>query len=127
MPDLDFVLATQDGTVTLVLPPPLPDIDRAKLKVGGIQTTLAGADIQHTVATKRTYTLSWEELTDAEWAPIEAFFDGDYGPGPYLFTWPGKTPVLVNIIGDLPDTSPRAAPDGGTLHTGSLTLREVTL
>jgi hypothetical protein len=126
VPSYDFILATLDGSVTIVLPPPGPDIDRTLVKIGGIQTTLAGNDIQHTVATKRSYTLSWEELPSTQWAQIEDFYAGAYGPGPYTFTWPGYAPVLVNLV-DLPESSPKAAPDGGTLHTGSLVMREVTL
>lgn len=122
----DFVLATQGGSVSIVLPSPGPGIERTPEIVGGTRTTGGGRDVQHVIRVKRSYTLAWEFLTEAEWAPIEAFVLREHGLGPFEFTWPGRSPVLVNILSS-PDTSPLAETPDGLLayHNVSLTLREV--
>lgn len=126
MADAHFVLSTLDDTTSINLPTPDPGVDRTATLIATTQTTLGGKQIQQVFGRKRTYTLSWAGLTDAEFDPIDAFHQGDHGEGPFHFTWPGKSAVVVNITA-LSDVSPRADSADGTsmLHTASLTLQEV--
>lgn len=122
----DFVLSTQDNSVSTTLPAPLPDIPRPAERFGAAHRTLNGFGVRFQGAVKRTYTLSWAGLTEAEWDTIEAWHLGTHGAGPFKFTWPGKTAVLVNIM-NCPTLSANADAPASTagIHGGSLALEEV--
>ena len=115
-----YILARADGSFPVTLPYPLRGTGRAAELVGSVRTTLGGRQVVQRVAVKRTWTLTWNRLPDAVFAPIEAFWVGvTHGPGPFAFTEPGFSPVLVNITA-MPDTV-----DLLGFHNCGLTLIEV--
>lgn len=114
-----FSLAVLDGT-PVTLPPPGNGFSETRKKIGSTQTTLAGSQIQQTVAVKTEWRLPYRHLTDAQYAALEDFFDGTLGLGPFELRKTGDPAVhLVNIV-ELTNTVPIVGS-----HHSDLTLVEV--
>jgi len=114
-----FSLAVQDGT-PVALPPPGNGFSETSKKIGGMQTTLGGAQIQQTTAVKREWRLPYKHLTDAQYLGLLAFFDGTLGLGPFELRKTGDTTVrLVNVV-ELTNSVPIVGS-----HNCDLTLVEV--
>ena|SRR5256885_10605182 len=84
---------------TLVsLPEPDQSIDRELARVGGTQTSIAGSNTVQVFAFKRTWSLTWTNLRDADAVLILQFWDpnvaspGVYkGVGPFVLNDPDNT------------------------------------
>ncbi|MEV6526893.1 hypothetical protein AB0M43_33675 [Longispora sp. NPDC051575] len=69
----------------VALPDPAPGLGATLARPHGEHVTLSGGRaVDFAGPGRRTYTLSWEALTDDEYAALEAFYSGAWGPGPWL-------------------------------------------
>lgn len=90
------------GQTQIQLPNPGRGTTELAEKIGGTHVTLAGSRITETVAVKRTWTLPYPWLSDAQFDVLLSFFDGRRGKGPFELRKLGGAPVLVNVVGSLP-------------------------
>jgi hypothetical protein len=115
----DWSLARR-GLPPTNLPAPGRGYTRTLDKIGGTHSSLKAARTRDVMGRKRTYTLPWEKLTDAQWRLVEQYHDGSMGLGPFEYREPGQPMVLVNVD-SLTDTTPLYA----NWHSGTLVLEQV--
>ena len=61
---------------------------------------VGGQAVDQMVGGSRTYVISYEQLTRADWNTLEAFAQGLEGPGPFAFLDPGQRNMLpANVSG----------------------------
>lgn len=90
-----YTLAVR-GQAQLPLPNPARGMSEMSQKVGGVHVTLAGSRIRDTVAVKKTWTLPFPRLTDAQYDALLSYLDGRKGLGPFELRKNAGTLVLVN-------------------------------
>lgn len=96
-----YTLAVRGGT-PIPLPNPSRDMAETPEKVGSEQLTAAGQRVQQTVAVKRTWTLPYNWLTDAQYDELLKWFDGRRGNGPFELRENGVSGYRsVNVVGQL--------------------------
>lgn len=85
------------GTL-VTLPDPDQTVDRSLGRIGGIQTSILGSNVAQTFAFKRTWTLNYTNIFDADFVLINQFWDpnvaspGVYkGIGPFVLNDPDST------------------------------------
>ena len=85
------------GQTQFSLPNPARGMSESSEKFGGVHTTLAGVRIRDTVAVKKTWTLPFPRLTDAQYDLLLSFLDGRKGLGPFELRKNAGAMVLVNV------------------------------
>lgn len=116
----DWSLARR-GMPPTNLPAPGRDYTRTPDRIGGVHTSLRGTRTRDVMAVKRTWTLSWARLTDAQWRLIEQYADLSMGLGPFEYREPATTGMrLVNVV-SLTDNTPLYV----NWHAGTLVLEQV--
>jgi hypothetical protein len=112
---------SQRGGTPIPLPNPGRGVEVVPQKVGSEQVTAAGGLAVQTVAVKRSWSLPYQWLTDAQYDELLKWFDGRRGLGPFELRQAGSSVVyLVVVVGSLPKTVPYV----GRCST-TMTLREV--
>lgn len=91
-----YTLAVR-GQTQFPLPNPARGMSEMSEKVGGVHVTLAGARIRDTVAVKKTWTLPFPRLTDAQYDLLLSFLDGRKGLGSFELRKNAGPAVLVNV------------------------------
>jgi hypothetical protein len=116
----DWTLARR-GLPPTTLPPPGRDYSRSPERIGGAHTSLNGYRTHDVVAVKRTYTLSWAKLSDAQFRLVEQYVDLTMGLGPFEYREPAYAGMrLVNIT-----AFTEATPLYVNWHTCTLVLEQV--
>jgi hypothetical protein len=106
------------------LPAPGRDYSRDLQVIGGgTHVSLRGARTHDVMGRKRTFQLSWNKLTNAQFQLVSQYHDGAMGLGPFEYRDPLLTGmVLVNVV-SLTDTTPWV---GGTgWRAATLVLEQV--
>jgi hypothetical protein len=106
-----------------VLPAPGRDYSRNLEIVGAEHSSLRAARTQDVAGRKRTYSLPWNKLTDAQWRLVEQYYDGSMGLGPFEYREPAYAGFVLVNVASLSDTTPYALSPGW--HAGVLVLRQV--
>src|SRR6188768_1662033 len=69
-------------------------------RVSTFELGVGGTAVDQMVGGARTYVISYEQLTRADWNTLEAFAQGHEGPGPFAFLDPGQRNMLpANMSG----------------------------
>lgn len=113
----------RQGFPPTVLPAPGRDYSRNLDLIGAEHSALRATRTQDVVGRKRTYSLSWNKLTDAQWQLIEQYHNGAMGFGPFEYREPAYPGMVLVNVASLTDTTPYAVSPGW--HSGVLVLRQV--
>ncbi len=92
-----YTIAVRGQTPT-VIPNPARGMNETSEKIAGVHVTLAGSRILDTVAVKRTWTLPFPRLTDAQYDTLLAYLDGRRGVGPFELRKNAGAAILVNLL-----------------------------
>lgn len=69
-------------------------------RISTFELGVGGTSVDQMVGGARTYVISYEQLTRADWAVLEAYAQGHEGPGPFAFLNPGERNMLpANMSG----------------------------
>lgn len=75
----------------VALPHPGKGIQPTPERAASVRKTVGGGQsVALAPALRRTFALSWTDLSPDEFSTVEAFFAGGYGPGPWALVDPGR-------------------------------------
>ncbi|MCA1570794.1 MAG: hypothetical protein LC798_10855 [Chloroflexi bacterium] len=97
------------------LPLPQRGIDGTRVMVGGTHDLLSGGRTFDQAGKRRDYSLEFRYLDPADYAILEALYEGVYGPGPYALIDPSRINLLTanqstatETLGDTTGLTPSA-------------------
>lgn len=115
----------------IALPDPAPGVTATLERPSGEHTTLAGGRVVEFAGFgRREFRLSWERLTDDEYAVLEAFHTGSCGVGPWVLLtddarWNYLTSTQASTTSATADTTGWTVGAGETLTSTTTTTGSV--